>query len=198
MKYFFTTHDPSLFSRIRNLKPVSTLEQYTLAILEIIEAVRGISYHKTSSTLFEKELHHIKRSEPLSEKTPWGGVVLKKVDVAKDYIQKLLVIKEYGVLGFEIHRKKLEKLKVLEGTCIALYSNHKNKQYKKGGIRVALASPFDRFIFHPNDEHGIIALTNCVIEEKSTNHLDDLVYIFKTRQINSYESRPRSAQNHPK
>jgi hypothetical protein len=30
----------------------------------------------------------------------------------------------------------------------------------------------------PYDEHGILALTDCVIEEKSDNHLDDLVFVY--------------------
>jgi len=132
---------------------------------------------------YETEVIPISKSAPLTEKTAWGGVALKKVDVEKNYIRKLLVIAKHGVLGFEIHKLKHEKLKILEGVCIVLFSNHANSNWKQGKISVELGATGDKFEFLPNDEHGIIALTNCVIEERSTNHLDDLVYIFKASQV---------------
>ena len=135
--------------------------------------------------LFDKEIKHIKNKIPLTEQTPWGGVSLKKVDVTKDFIQKLLVVQKYGILGFEIHKKKLEKLIILEGSCLILYSNHKSKNWKIGKISTKMASVGDQFEFQPYDEHGIIAFSNCVIEETSTNHLDDLTYIFKADQVSS-------------
>lgn len=188
MNYFFSTSEPALLSAIEKHASIKTSAQYNLALLDIIASAPGILLQNTASTLFSKELRQINQSQPLSEKTPWGGVVLKKVDVERDFIQKLLVIQELGVLGFEIHLKKLEKLRILEGTCLVLYSNHKKNRYKKRIVTVTLAKASDRFVFHPKNEHGIIALTNCVIEETSTNHLDDLVYIFKAQQVKSYDT----------
>ncbi len=133
------------------------------------------------SALFTKELEALRAKRALTESTVWGGVTLKKVDVAKDYIEKLLIIQQHGVLGFEIHKKKLEKLKILEGICLVLFVNHKN--HNSRSITIKLAGPGDRFTFHPNDEHGILALSDCVIQETSTNHLDDLVYIFQAGQV---------------
>lgn len=198
MTYFFSTSKHILLPTIKKHTFISTSEQYNHAIVDMIRSVRGIVLQKSSSSRFSKEIRQIQASAPLSEKTIWGGVTLKKVDVEQNFIQKLLVIKKYGVLGFEIHKKKLEKLKILEGTCIVLYSNHGKKQHSKGEITVKIASPSDRFIFHPKDEHGIIALTNCLIEETSTNHLDDVVYIFKAEQLDSYDTRSRNTQKYPK
>ena len=81
-------------------------------------------------------------------------------------------------MGFEYHKLKHEKLKILEGKCVLFYSNHKSKGWEKGQICYKLAKPYDKFEFCPYDEHGIIALKNSVIEETSTNDLDDLVFVY--------------------
>lgn len=135
-----------------------------------------MSVQSPTSPLFEKELSLIQKKRPLTEFTVWGGVTLKKVDVAKDFIQKLLVINQGGVLGFEIHKKKKEHLLVLEGYCLVFWINHNGKPNHT--IAFQLAGPKDTFTFAPKDEHGILTLTKCIIQETSTNHLDDLMYIF--------------------
>ena len=130
-----------------------------------------------ASALFKQELTLIQKKKPLTESTIWGGVTLKKIDTAKDFIQKHLIIKNNSVLGFEIHKKKHEHLQILQGYCFVFWINHHGKPNRT--ISVQLAGPKDEFTFEPKDEHGILSLSNCIIEETSTNHLDDLVYIFK-------------------
>ena len=173
-----------LAAYIKTVKSITTTDQYNTFIKKVILIFRDSKIlPSTKFPIYEKEIVQISKSVPLTEKTPWGGVVLKNVDVDKDYIRKLLVIGKHGVLGFEIHKLKHERLKIIEGVCIVLYSNHANAKWKEGKISVKVGVPGDRFEFLPNDEHGIIALTNMVIEEKSTNHLDDLVYIFAASQV---------------
>lgn len=173
-----------LTSYIKTLQPVSRTVQYNSVIKKIVSLTKNIEIlPKAKFPIYDKEIIPISKSVPLTEKTPWGGVSLKKIDVEKNYIRKLLVIAKHGVLGFEIHKLKHERLKILEGVCIVLYSNHANPNWKKGKISVKLGVPRGKFEFLPNDEHGIIALTKCVIEETSTNHLDDLVYIFPALQV---------------
>lgn len=150
---------------------------------DIVRTLEITSPRIKKTPLFSKEISFVERNTPLTEKTPWGGVALKNVDVEKDFIRKLLVIRRFGILGFEIHRKKRERLKVLEGECLVFYSNHKSRNWRRGKITIAHALPPDKFLFLPRDEHGILALTNCVIEETSTNHLDDLAYIFEADQV---------------
>lgn len=165
---------------IKTVKSINTANEYNNIVQKIVKLFKNEDLlPRIKSPLFEKEIVQISKSAPLTEKTVWGGVSLKKVDVGKNFIKKLLVIGQYGILGFEIHKQKHERLKILEGVCIVLFSNHADPNWKKGKISVRLAAPGDKFEFLPNDEHGIIALTNAVIEEKSTNYLDDLVYIFK-------------------
>ena len=185
MKYFLNSAgfaSREVNSYVKTIKSIATTSQYDNIVKKLISLFKNKSLDSAKFTLFYKEKVAISKSKPLTEKTPWGGVALKKVDVGKNYIRKLLVIKKHGVLGFEIHKLKHEKLKIVEGTCIVLYSSHSKPGWKPGKVSVKIASTGDKFEFLPNDEHGIIALTNCVIEETSTNHLDDLVYIFKAEQ----------------
>lgn len=196
INYFFNTDNLSVRSKNKELKDliagikknlsdsnnVKSGQEYNHTLEKIIKIIQKFSL-KQATKLFYKEIQLVNKDDPLSEKTAWGGVNLKKIDVEKDYINKLLVIKKYGILGFEIHKVKLEELKILEGICLILYSNHESKGWVKGEITVKLVSNGDKFKFLPYDEHGIVALTNCVIEEQSTNHLDDLVYIFNSDQI---------------
>ena len=186
MTYYFSDASlPSNFSKIvKNSRELNTKEDYQHFLVSIILADKQNPQSASNpSKLFKDELIQINKGKPLTEKTQWGGVSLKKVDVARDFIQKLLVINTYGILGFEIHKYKLEKLKILEGTCLVLYSNHKANEWKKGRVKIDLAKKGDKFEFQPNDEHGIIALTECIIEETSTNHLDDSIFIFKADQV---------------
>lgn len=180
----------SAVDSLRNLekylkaKTFSSNKEYSAVVKEITSFIKDI---RVSSSVkypfYEKEIVGILKESPLTEKIEWGGVTLKKVDVEKDYIKKLLVIGKNGVLGFEIHRLKHERLKILEGVCLVWYSNHNASDWEKGKVAVKIAIPGDRFEFLPNDEHGIITITKCVIEETSTNHLDDLVCIFFYRVI---------------
>lgn len=169
-----------LANYFKTIRSINSTAQYNNILQKIVSSAKnGKPLPIKNFPIYEKEILPISKSAPLTEKTAWGGVSLKKVDVEKNYIRKLLVIGRYGVLGFEIHKLKHERLKILEGACIVLYSNHGSRNWEPGKITVKLGVPGDKFEFLPNDEHGIIALSNAVIEERSTNHLDDLVYIFK-------------------
>jgi hypothetical protein len=162
---------------------VSNEKQYNQMLEALFSILKKNNASKSAGLFFGKEIGAINALKPLTEKTVWGGVALKKIDVSKDFIQKLLVIRQYGILGFEIHKHKLEKLKVLEGECLFIYSNHYQKGWRKGNVFVQYANQGDKLTLQPGDEHGMIAMSNCVIQEISTNHLDDLVYIFSSKQV---------------
>jgi len=198
MKYFFETKNlvsANAQRAFRNnpfvQKVVGTLAkqsihsqtQYQKVLENVIQDTKKYKVPSTKISIHPKELPPIKKHKPLTEETLWGGVALKKVDVGKDFIQKLLVVNEHGILGFEFHKEKLEKLNVLEGYCLVFYSIHNSKNWEKGKITVTLATVGDKFEFQPYDEHGIVALTDCTVEETSTNHLDDLFYVFKSSQV---------------
>src|SRR3972149_7298113 len=123
-----------LNSYIKTVKSISSTNQYNNIIKKIVSLVNNKILPSRKFPIYDNEIIPISKSAPLTEKTPWGDVVLKNVDVDKNYIRKLLVVAKYGVLGFEIHKKKHEKLKILEGVCIVLYSNHAKSGWKSGKI----------------------------------------------------------------
>ncbi len=175
--------EKSISEYIRETGPIETEEQYNAIIKNLVYISKKFGFLSKNSQLYEKEIVGIGKRAPLTEKTAWGGVSLRKVDVDENYIRKLLVIGKFGVLGFEIHKLKHERLKILEGLCMVLYSNHAEKNWKPGEISIRIGAEGDKFEFLPGDEHGIVALTSSVIEEQSTNHLDDLTYIFVALQV---------------
>lgn len=163
---------------------IESEEAYNAMLFSMNEVIKKHDMlFQASSPLYTKEIEPIKAKKALTEPTPWGGVSLKKVDVENDYIQKLLVIGKYGILGFEIHDYKHEHLNVLEGLCLFIHSVHNDANWKEGVINVSLVKPKDTITLLPGDEHGMFALTDCVVEETSTNHLDDLIFIFNSNQI---------------
>ena len=82
----------------------SSRKQY-LKVIGKISALIGKNV-KGAASKYRKEINPIRSGHPLTEKTPWGGVSLKKVTLKHDYIRKLLVVSELGRLGFEYHRRK--------------------------------------------------------------------------------------------
>lgn len=184
MGYYFEPKDANKSEPYKDVtqfisaKSFSSQKRYASLIKGSLSLVRKRNA-KGAYPLFKKEIKPILKNLTLTEKTPWGGVSLKRVDVYKDYIQKLLVVRRFGVLGFEYHKQKHEKLRILEGKCLVFYSNHRAKDWRKGKVSWKIGTKGDRFEFFPLDEHGMIALTDSVIEETSTNHLDDLTYIYK-------------------
>ncbi len=190
MTYTFrlTTKSPTPFLKTLNtcLKEqgsISSEKEYNKLLQQIIALAKKYPLHKKQGSLFTKALKEGTKNYPLAEPTVWGGVSLKEVNVEKDYIRKLLVVKQYGILGFEIHKEKLEKLHVLEGICLLISSQHSKEGFKQGVVNISLGEKGSKVVLEPGDEHGIIVLTDCVIEEQSTNHLTDLVYIFNTSQV---------------
>lgn len=169
---------------LKAVKPITSTVEYDELMQGIILLHKNYRFiWPNTFSIYNREKIAIGRSKPLTEKTTWGGVSLKQVDTERNFVKKLLVIKQYGVLGFELHKRKNEELKIMEGLCIILHSNHASPDWKNGRICISFSAPGDIFEFLPNDEHGILALTHCVIEEKSTNHLDDLHYIFAASQF---------------
>lgn len=196
MKYYFGSRNKAttklayeklgannpLVSAVERFLPGSSFssqEEYARIVSGMLSLIREHPMSIDGTELHSKEIGPIQKGVALTEKTLWGGVSLKNVDVAKDFIRKLLVVNGLGVLGFEYHDLKLEKLKVLEGYPLVIFSNHSSKGWKEGKLSWKISAPGDRFTFLPSDEHGIIALTNSVIEETSTNHLDDLRFIYR-------------------
>lgn len=175
--YFFEDAGKGAGAVGNALGPFSSQREYATTIRRVL-AVAGPGKGRRTA-LYEREIRGIKKGGPLIEKTPWGGVSLKYVNVEGNRIRKLLVIRKRGVLGFEYHRRKRERLRVIEGKCLVYYSDHGARGWARGKLSWKIARPGDRFYFRPFDEHGMVALADTVIEERSTNDLDDIVFVYR-------------------
>jgi len=150
-----------------------------------------ITKHRNELTLatplFDREIEPINKGWEFRFRTPWGGVANKNLDTPDNIfykVRKYLVILDRGLLGFEFHHKKRESLKVLEGLCIGVASIHGAKGWKEGQVLLTLMKPGDTCTLEPGDEHGIIALTKSVVEEKASEDTGgDLFFIFPAEQI---------------
>lgn len=161
----------------------SSFEEYALVLRDLLGFAQTFPNHK-DFPIFDKEKEGLGVKSPLIEKTNWGGVSIKKVNVYKDSIKKFLIIKQFGLLGFEKHSWKNEHLTVAEGYCFVISAVGLARNDRKK-IQVTFAVAGDKFSLRPGTEHGIIAVTNCVIIERSTNKLDDLEYVYKAATISS-------------
>jgi hypothetical protein len=142
--------------------------------------------------LFDKEIELIKKGWEFRFPTPWGGVANKKLDTddnAHFNVRKYLVIQQKGMLGFEFHKNKQETLRVKEGLCIGISSIHKAKGWQNGHVTLTFMKPDDTCTLRPGDEHGVIALTKCVVEETATDDTGgDLYFIFPAKQADELQN----------
>ena len=96
-KKYLAKNEIQIFKRfaeyVKSVSHISTTFQYDNFIQETISLTINVKFRSIKRfPVYEKEIIQISKSSPLTEKTPWGGVAIKKVDVEKDYIKKLLVI----------------------------------------------------------------------------------------------------------
>lgn len=162
---------------------VDSKERYLSLIGGITDIIAKYANELTMPTpLYDKELERIGKNE-LTFKTPWGGVAFKEVSVTNNHVEKLLVVeqarKPSGVLGFEYHHKKDEKLEIEEGYAIFISTGQPSETGEET-VTLTFAQKGDTAVLHPGIKHGVIALTNLVIRETSTCDLDieDLLFVF--------------------
>lgn len=176
---------------LHNTSAISTETAYQ-SLLSGLDAVimPYTQSFQTETSLFDYQMGLIESNRSQTFPTPWGGVSHTFIDVDGLYekdinkrVKKYLVIKQRGILGFEIHKEKYEHLEVTEGACLFIYSNHKHKDWKEGEIFLTLAEKGATATLLPGDEHGMIALINCVVQETSSYHLDDLIFLFNSQQF---------------
>jgi mannose-6-phosphate isomerase len=98
---------------------------------------------------------------------PWGHEeIFAETD---DYVGKILFIRQGEALSLQYHEVKVETLRVLEGkldlvtgTDVARLETHQ-------------VGPETVFHIPPGTLHRMVAVTDCLLLEVSTNHLDDVV-----------------------
>ena len=110
MKYFFDlsnfTSDKStrllktqtdslerIASLIKGIESVATPTEYNRLIADAVGILKSNRRPvRAKSFLYDREILPIKKSAPLTEKTLWGGVSLKKVDTEKNFVKKFLFV----------------------------------------------------------------------------------------------------------
>jgi hypothetical protein len=174
-------------TNIKNYLSNSTFdsqESYDKFVTGLMELVSQSNIgNSLTKKVFNFELKQIEKKTPLIEKTPWGLVSIQKVIVPENHIEKYLVVKKDGVLGFEFHERKHEKLDIKEGIAMIIYADRDASGYEEGQLMAHIGTAGSVYEFMPYDEHGMVALIDSVILETSTNDLDDLIFIFNTTQI---------------
>lgn len=159
-------------------KSVDNNETYTDFLGGITEIIKKYASELTADTpIFHQRLARIGRHEQTIA-TDWGGVFFLEASEAKDHVEKYLIVKQatdpFGVLGFEYHKKKVEKLQIEEGYALLM------KADDSGNVSLTFAGPGDTCELPPPTAHGIIPLTNTTILETSNYELDaaDLLFVF--------------------
>lgn len=168
---------------IRSNPSFSTQAEYDNVVAKLHELIKPITQKAgQAGELYAHDIHEITRKAPLTEPVVWGGITYQFVDIAGNKVKKNLVVGRGGTLGFEYHDFKHEQLDVFEGFCIFISSIHGSDGWQEGNVTLQLATKGDTITFLPKDEHGLIALTDCVVQETSTFHLEDLIFIFNSSQ----------------
>lgn len=159
---------------INDSLPIHNKKEYTKFIKRV---TRIISKHREELTIpnpiFKVEMENLPKDELNLVIPAWGGVAPKVVDVKNEIRMKYLIVKQAlspsGVLGPEYHILKDEHLTILEGFVILIGSEP--EAWKNGQVTMTFAGPGDTCTLHPGNRHGIIALTNTVIQEDANNTL---------------------------
>lgn len=106
--------------------------------------------------------------------TGWGGVHV--LSYQHPEVEKFLVVDQGRFLAFEKHAEKTETLFGEEGVGVLVYRCELTTQ-----LRSELIEPGWTRTLRPGQEHTIIALSNLVVRERSTDPLgmdQDLIFIF--------------------
>ena len=106
--------------------------------------------------------------------TSWGGVHVLSYEHPE--VEKFLVVEQGRFLAFEKHAEKIETLFGEEGLGVLVY-----RCELTGQLRAEYIEPGWTRTLRPGQEHTIIALSNLLVRERSTDPRgmdNDLIFIF--------------------
>lgn len=110
--------------------------------------------------------------------TSWGGVHVLSYEHPE--VEKFLVVDQGRFLAFEKHAEKVETLFGEEGLGVLVYTCEVT-----GVLRAETIEPGWTRTLQPGQEHTIIALSNLLVRERSTDPRgmdQDLIFIFTPNQ----------------
>jgi len=103
---------------------------------------------------------------------PWGFELWLADGSVTDYALKIIFLKKGSQTSLQYHKKKAEHNCIFSGQVNFHYQDKETKENKK----IVLSAGHVIYISPPN-VHRIEALTDVLLIEASTNHLDDVVRI---------------------
>ena len=98
---------------------------------------------------------------------PWGHEEI--FAETAHYVGKILFVKKGEALSLQYHEIKEETLRVLEGEIELVSGSDIDK------LDSHLVGPETVFHIPPGTLHRMVAVTDCLLLEVSTNHLNDVV-----------------------
>jgi hypothetical protein len=106
--------------------------------------------------------------------TSWGGVHILSYEHPQ--VEKFLAVDQGRFLAFEMHAEKIETLLGEEGYGVLVY-----RCKSSGQLQTETIEPGSTRTLQPGQEHTIIALSNLLVRERSTDPRgmdQDLIFIF--------------------
>jgi mannose-6-phosphate isomerase-like protein (cupin superfamily) len=98
---------------------------------------------------------------------PWGHEEI--FAETEQYVGKILFVRQGEALSLQYHEIKEETLRILEGEIeLVTGSDVEN-------LESHMIGPETVFHISPGTLHRMVAVTDCLLLEVSTNHLDDVV-----------------------
>jgi mannose-6-phosphate isomerase-like protein (cupin superfamily) len=98
---------------------------------------------------------------------PWGHEEI--FAETEQYVGKILFVRQGEALSLQYHEIKEETLRILEGEIeLVTGSDVEN-------LESHMIGPETVFRIPPGTLHRMVAVTDCLLLEVSTNHLDDVV-----------------------
>ena len=136
-------------------------------------AKTGVRPPETPS--FRGHLEKIKANVGTIIKTPWGGVDIEKHEHPS--VEKYLVVEAGRFLAYEKHEQKVETLHVKEGHGVLVF-----RPDGSSALKAEVLTPGYTRTLMPNHEHTIVALSDLLVFERSTDPKgmdQDLIFIYE-------------------
>ena len=127
-----------------------------------------------STPCFAEHREIIRAGGQSTIQTNWGGVHVLSYEHPE--VEKFLVVDQGKFLAFEKHSEKIETLFCEEGLGVLVF-----KCTSTAELRAEIIEPGWTRTLNPGQEHTIIALSNLLVHERSTDPLgmdQDLIFIF--------------------
>jgi len=165
----------SLHNLPSQMRPFGSEQEYRT----FCDSVASIVHTMPEAPLFKKLLGDIdaRPNDPMAIQTPWGGVLVTRLEDNNTVVQKNLVVKSGKYLAYEKHDEKVEELSWKEGLGVLIYRPEDETE-----LRTAIIQQGFAIKLRPGQEHAIIAISDLVVWEESLDPKgmdQDLIFLYQ-------------------